>query len=82
MDIKYPLIYNGLSHTMGKPYIVVVVRKPGDFYLYVALKDKKPLHTSSEYNEHGAHVYDDPSRGVFWLPISPRNELQIETEVY
>lgn len=81
MNVKYPLIYNGYSRLIRKPYFIIVVNQPGEFSEHVALKKKQPLHTSSNYNDEGAHVFDDPSTGRFFLPIGSLNELQIETRI-
>lgn len=81
MNIRYPIVYNVFSPLLGKPYTVVVVRNPGEYYEYSALCDEHPFASWTNYNERGQHAYDDPKSGIFQLPISPRNELRTETEV-
>jgi len=145
--IKYPLVYNGYSELLKKPYFLIIVYKPGHFEEYAALtheekepptfikiadigiknkdhllwwslgcfligvlgmlfwgwelglmiigglwylyawnwnkkpKPYSPINVSSQYNEEGQHVFDNPKQGIFYLPIGMRNEMKIETKI-
>ena len=58
-----PIVYNCFSKSINKPFIVVIVKKPGDFALYRANSVKAPC-DSSEMNPHKeSDIYDDPVRG-------------------
>lgn len=81
MNTNFPLVYNGYSSVLNKTYCLVVVKKPGEFFIYKANAGEAPCDSWHNYNGRHAKIFDDPKRGITFMPIGARNQLNIKIEI-